>query len=321
MDEVETLPRVSVVVPTWNRADELRTCLLSIEAQNYPNLEVIVVDDGSTDQTQAMMRDEFPKCKWLSDGLNAGHYIRRNQGIAASTGEFVLSIDSDVIFRDSELIRRLVETANKDSSLGEMGGEFPLHDREHANGHRFTRSWYPKRVRVPKGSTELVDVDYLATCFVFVRRHVLDRAGGFDPYYLFGPADADLGLRIKKLGYRNVVSASLSVEHNASEGGRRSDAAWRYCSARVRIMLKHTGVCRTFLQCVWDMARLLPVYAALLVQKKVTQVEKDGAKFIPRAYWWHLLHVCHTRSMRHRNFLSAEEIEAFLKYRASRRTW
>jgi teichuronic acid biosynthesis glycosyltransferase TuaG len=88
--------RVSVIIPTWNRAPYLSTAITSVLNQTYPVHEIIVCDDGSTDDSEAVVRGfSDPKVKWLP-GPRAGRpAIPRNRGLAASKGEWIAFLDSD----------------------------------------------------------------------------------------------------------------------------------------------------------------------------------------------------------------------------------
>ncbi len=91
-------PRVSVVIPTYNDREHLRACLESVLRQNPPSssIEVIVVDDGSTDGTAAMVRERFPEVRLLTR-TNEGAELARNAGVDAATGQLIAFIDSDCV--------------------------------------------------------------------------------------------------------------------------------------------------------------------------------------------------------------------------------
>ena len=95
-------PKVSIILPTCDRAEMSRRCLDALSAQTHPNLEVIVVDDGSRDDTPAMLKDfaaeheKFPLIV-LTNPSNRGANFSRNRGVAASNGELVAFLDSDCL--------------------------------------------------------------------------------------------------------------------------------------------------------------------------------------------------------------------------------
>ncbi len=100
--ENATVPDVSVIVPSCNRSEMLRTCLAALAGQSHSNFEVVVIDDGSTDNTPEMVAElarAHPKLKLISlrNETNLGANPSRNRGITASSGRFVAFIDSDCI--------------------------------------------------------------------------------------------------------------------------------------------------------------------------------------------------------------------------------
>ena len=87
-------PLVSVILPTYNRAWALKTAIDSVLFQNYPNIELIVIDDGSRDNTKELLKDYKNQIRVLTQE-NAGVSAARNRGIEKSRGEFIALLDSD----------------------------------------------------------------------------------------------------------------------------------------------------------------------------------------------------------------------------------
>jgi glycosyltransferase involved in cell wall biosynthesis len=94
-------PLVSIVTPTYNSAGYLEDLLRSVEAQDYPRIEHIVIDDGSTDDgaTIALLK-RYPRVKWWSRA-NRGQYATLNEGFRAATGEFITTISGDDVYADT----------------------------------------------------------------------------------------------------------------------------------------------------------------------------------------------------------------------------
>jgi glycosyltransferase involved in cell wall biosynthesis len=100
---------ISVVIPSYNAGTLLRETLDSVLSQSYPAHEIIVVDDGSTDDTAALVRDYGHAVRYIWQE-NQGQAVARNTGIAAATGDWIALLDSDDVFLPivfSELQRRL----------------------------------------------------------------------------------------------------------------------------------------------------------------------------------------------------------------------
>ena len=94
-DEKESLPKVSVIIPAYNCAPYIERCINSMLDQNYKNLEIVVINDGSTDGTDDILKAYGDKIKLLESDANLGVAHARNLGLAHSTGDLVLFVDSD----------------------------------------------------------------------------------------------------------------------------------------------------------------------------------------------------------------------------------
>jgi glycosyltransferase involved in cell wall biosynthesis len=111
-------PLISVIIPTWNHLPELLECLKSLAVQTYRNIEVIVVDDGSTDGTAERMagyQAPYPlKVHLLPQ--NRGAAAARNEGARMATGEGYLFLDADTVLR-SDAVTTMVDALKKDQTI------------------------------------------------------------------------------------------------------------------------------------------------------------------------------------------------------------
>jgi glycosyltransferase involved in cell wall biosynthesis len=111
-------PLVSIIIPTFNRAKSLINAIDSIIAQTYTNIEIIVIDDGSTDATESLVnsycqkRDQFGKIKYYKQ-INAGAPTARNYGLLKSSGSFVVFFDSDDIMLPDRIRTQLTAIQNE----------------------------------------------------------------------------------------------------------------------------------------------------------------------------------------------------------------
>lgn len=96
MSSTNRQQNISVIIPTWNRADTIKRSILSVLNQTYHPFEILVCDDGSTDNTEAIVRSiPDPRIRWISGGHSGCPAIPRNRGIFASKGDLVAFLDSD----------------------------------------------------------------------------------------------------------------------------------------------------------------------------------------------------------------------------------
>ncbi len=319
---------VSVIIPAYNRCAELVECLRSLHGQTYADRETIVVDDGSDDGTAERVAAAFPTVRVIGTPGRCGPAHARNLGLRAAHGEFVLFLDSDTEFPDDGAIARMVAALENDPSIGLIGGEIPVSSgrRDEAYGRKVGLNGASRRAVARPG--QAAACAYLATCNCLGRRSVLERAGGFDPYYVFGAEDQDLGSRVRALGLRCVVSCETAVVHKQSPRGRNEDETARYHRTRVRFQFKLAGGLRLAAGFLLDLAHALFFYCVLSLKLAVKLARRrnlrrenfTGGWLLLKAYWLNLIGLGETRRCRNADFLSDEEIARFEQWRAERKT-
>ncbi len=184
--------KVSIVISTYNRSNLLREAVESVLAQTYSPLEVIVVDDGSTDDTAAVMAAYAGRVQYIRQD-NAGVSAARNRGFAAAQGDLIGFLDDDDIFLPQKIERQVALLA----AQPELG---LVHCRYYIMGSDGT--YLSKVGLLPSGEVleQLVCQNFLWMSGPLIRRERLEAAGGFDPA-LSSAADYDLWVRIAGAGY------------------------------------------------------------------------------------------------------------------------
>ncbi|MCA9447745.1 MAG: glycosyltransferase, partial [Candidatus Omnitrophica bacterium] len=205
-DELPHIPKVSVVVATYNGGKTLGQCLESLETVDYPNFEVIVVDDGSTDDTASILK-EHPSIRAISQP-NKGLSEARNAGIQASTGEIVAFIDSDC-YADPDWLYHIVR-------------QFQLGDFTGVGGPNLTpeepRLVHQSIALAPGHATHVLfengDAEHVPGCNMAFLREALIDADGFDPIFRKAGDDVDIAWRLQDLGHRLSFSTAGFVWHH-----------------------------------------------------------------------------------------------------------
>ena len=198
-------PRVSVVVCAYNAERTIDACLASLAVLNYPDYEVIVVNDGSRDRTLEIA-ESYPYCRIISQP-NEGLSVARNVGAEAASGEIVAYTDSDCV-ADPDWLTYLVARmeAGRLSACG--GPNFPPPEN----------SLVPAAVAVaPGGPTHVLLSDevaeHIAGCNMAFRRETLLGLGGFDPVYRAAGDDVDICWRFQDAGHAIGFSPAAIVWH------------------------------------------------------------------------------------------------------------
>lgn len=216
------LPLVSVVICTYNSARIIEPCIKSIVNQTYPNLEVIIVDAGSIDETVRICEGIYPKVKVVLDKDNYGYCFAENLGISESQGDFVLMINSDA-WIDHRCIEEMVKTASTDSICAAVAPKIflPLRGmRLDSAGTYFAKDFSGMN----RGHMEFDSEKYDKECEVFgvsdavalYRRSSLDLVGTYDPRFVAYQEEADLCLRLRMAGFKIVFNPRAVGYHLSS---------------------------------------------------------------------------------------------------------
>ena len=168
-------PLVSIVTPTFNRADYLRVAIDSVLAQTYANFEHLIVDDGSTDDTVGVVASYGDERLRYFRQENQGQSVARNVGIENSRGEFICFLDSDNAWVPDKL-RQQLEAFESHPEAGVVYGDIISIDAE---GNEFSRRNMPRR---SGWITEaLLGDNFVSMNTTMTRTELLRRVGGFDP--------------------------------------------------------------------------------------------------------------------------------------------
>jgi glycosyltransferase involved in cell wall biosynthesis len=215
---VNSNPLVSAIIPTYNRAHLVTDAVDSILGQTYPEVEIIVVDDGSTDDTLARLARYGSRIRVISQ-KNAGPAAARNRGIAAATGEFVAFLDSDDLWLPEKLERqvRMLERAGRSVPCCVSNITMRFH-----KGERSSFDIAALHPDFEEGIWTNVD-EVLATRFllfnqaVLVRREVLEKVGGFDET-LWLLEDYEIALRLSLEGPWAYIREPLVIWRESRSG-------------------------------------------------------------------------------------------------------
>jgi GT2 family glycosyltransferase len=227
-------PRATVVVPNWNGEKLLSTCLDSLRRQSFEGFEVVVADNGSTDDSVALVARDFPEVRVLPLGENLGFSAAVNAGIKASNSEYVGLLNNDTEVHPGWL-EALVGAAKAHPQAGLFASKMvDFDDRRVLDGAGdvLRRSGLPYRL----GHGEPDRGQYDEAAFVFgacagaalYRRGMLDDVGLFDEDFFANCEDGDLSFRAQLAGYRCLYVPGSVVYHMGSATfGRRSQISTR----------------------------------------------------------------------------------------------
>jgi GT2 family glycosyltransferase len=228
---LESPPRVSVVVCTYNGGRTLDQCLRSLVALDYPAYEIIVVDDGSTDDTAAIL-ERFPEIRAIRHA-NRGLSVARNVGLHAATGAIVAYTDSDC-YADPDWLTHLVHQLQRNGAAAVGGPNLTPED-----------GWLSACVAAAPGQPTHVlesdqEAEHIPGCNMAFRREILESINGFDPQYRKAGDDVDICWRLQQAGYWITFAPGAFVWHHRRQNPHaylRQQAG--YGEAEALLQFKH----------------------------------------------------------------------------------
>lgn len=218
-------PLVSVIIPNWNGAQHLPTCLDSLRRQTYPNLEVMLVDNASTDRSVALVRQDYPEVVLVELDKNLGLTGGINRGIEIARGEIIAPLNNDTE-ASPDWAEALVSVLLDHPDAGIAASKMLLFDRRgtlHSAGDAYGVDGIPINRGVWQKDVGQFDNDeYIwGGCggAVAYRRAMLDDIGLLDEDLFMYCEDVDINWRAQLAGYKCVFAPRAVVYHHLSATG------------------------------------------------------------------------------------------------------
>jgi glycosyltransferase involved in cell wall biosynthesis len=225
------MPRISVVIPTYNRANLISETLDSVLSQTVNDIEVIVVDDGSTDATPAVV-SSYQRVRYLHQA-NAGQAAARNAGIRMAMGEYIAFVDDDDLWLPNKLAQQL-DCLHAESAAWVYCDALVFDGTSGQPLHRFSQINTPHNGHV---GAQLLIRDFIASPTPMVRRDVFDRVGLFDASPLLRRReDWEMWLRIAAHYPLSYIPEPLARYRSHEQTATRSEDIWTVYRSRTSVI-------------------------------------------------------------------------------------
>ena len=220
------IPKVSIIIPHWNGKKILEDCLNSVSKIKYPNYNVIVSDNGSTDGSQNFIRNNFSSVILVENKKNLGFAGGCNRGIKWALehdADYILLLNNDTVVAP-DFLDRMVETAEGDKKIGIVGSKIYYHDQPKKiwfGGGDFVkwRASGKHRFWQKKDFPELSGVhssDFITGCVTLIKKEVFKDIGYFYEPYFLTIEDLDFSWSAEKAGWKIKVNLDAYVWHKVS---------------------------------------------------------------------------------------------------------
>jgi GT2 family glycosyltransferase len=218
-------PLVSTLILNWNGAHLLPDCLSTLATQDWPAHEIVVVDNGSADDSAAVTA-RYPSARWLPMGENLGFTRAYNRAVRDAKGEFLFFVNNDMRF-EADCVSRLASALAADDSLFAVDPTQRSWDAARViHGRtRFVPGRYhdvvvpPWAVEYTASSAGTVEVPWGCAGSLLVRRDRFEALDGFDPTFFIDFEDTDLCWRAWRRGWRTVYVPDAVLYHKVGMSG------------------------------------------------------------------------------------------------------
>jgi len=214
-------PLVSVIVLNYNAGELLLNCIESIKKSAYKNLEIIVVDNISTDKSQRICKEKYPDIKLIQNDENFGYCEGNNIGIREAKGDYIIILNPDTIV-ESNWIEELISAYNKFGeglyqpkhlSLNEKTVYMSAGNMLNIFGFGYARE---KGNKDENQFNKIEEISYASGTCLFTSSAVLKKVGLFDPFIFLYHDDLDLGWRASQLGIKSYYVPTSLIYHAES---------------------------------------------------------------------------------------------------------
>ncbi|MFA7208674.1 MAG: glycosyltransferase family 2 protein [Parcubacteria group bacterium] len=231
-------PKVFIVILNYNAKATVQKCLTSVFKLNYPNFEVVFVDNNSSDGSLELAKTNFSKADFIKNAENLGCAAGNNIGIRFSLermAEYVLLLDSATEV-DRDFLIRLIEVADRNAKIGLLSPIVFEGDAAEVCFSGGKINWFKMSLEYAKKiqTEDFYESEFLTNRGMLVKAEVFKKIGLFDEDFFLCWGDVDLSFRAGKAGFKNVmVSASWIYQLKKNSKCEENEAYWMVISGLV----------------------------------------------------------------------------------------
>lgn len=213
---------ISVIVPTIHQVELVQQCITSYRSTTFDlTSEIFVIDDGSPPSIQQALHEwtTAERINFIAKPCNEGFSKTVNMGITASSGEYVLLVNNDIVFQQAGWLNHMMQLMNVSQDIGIVGARllYPNHTIQHGGVFPTRRGYFNHRYRYLPAehppALAVEDVHAVTGALMLIRRSLLQQIGMLSERYFIAFEDIDLCYRAKKHGYRVVYCGTSYAIH------------------------------------------------------------------------------------------------------------
>jgi GT2 family glycosyltransferase len=274
------MPEISAVILTYNSIKFIKPCLDSLFAQDYRDFEVIIVDNGSNDETASFIRDKYPQVRLVKNKENLGAAKGRNQGIEIAGGKWVLTLDCDVML-ENDFLKRIMQFAKEsEDSIGMFQPKILRDNKQTIYSCGIHLSCLRRFHDIGKDSRDNGRFDKPRYIFgacsaaALYKKEMLEEIKEkneyFDERFFFLVEDVDLSWRAQKKGWQCIFYPNAICYHKGNSSEFNSITRKYFCFRnRYFMILKNEKLNNTILKLPFCLIYDLPRLFYLLLNKNL----------------------------------------------------
>lgn len=244
--------KLSIIIISNNRINDLRRCLKSVYNQNFLDFEVIVLNDGSKVPGYSDLQNKFKKnFIYLENNYKLGSSVSRNLAVQKSNSNYILFLDDDAQLLEKNTLEKSIDIIENDPTIGQLGG-VQQNNKGKINTFASITGWdgFLDRNKSSlnfEGQLKAKDL-HIPTSFCLMKRKLFLEIGGFDPVYFFYDEDVDLSMRVKEKGYELVVVRDIIYQHVSGSSIRTRNR--RYFN-KSYLILKNSSILKSLIYIIY----------------------------------------------------------------------
>ncbi len=244
-------PLITIVIPHFNGLKILDDCLRSVFSNNFNGFEVLVIDNGSTDGSQTMVKRKYPQVRLIQNSENKGYAGACNQGIEMAKTRYVLLLNNDTVMPTNFLQEMLNAMENNRHAAMAQPKILSIQDKQFFDysggaggemdvlGYPFARGRIFDTVEKDKGQYNKMTgkVFWTSGCALMLRKKVTEEIGLLDEDFFAHQEEIDLNWRAQLAGYQNLVVTSTFIYHYSGYTLRKDNQRKMYLNHRNNLIM------------------------------------------------------------------------------------
>ncbi len=246
-------PKIIIIILNWNGKEDTIECLESLKKITYPNYEILLVDNGSTDGSLECFRERYPGMEIIENGENLGFAEGNNVGIRKAIeigADYVLLLNNDTVV-DKEFLGELIKVAESDRNIGIVGPiiyYYISQNRIQSAGAKVYWNTGNQNIlranELDVGQHKIEEVDYVSGCALLAKSELFEKIGYLNKEYFAYWEETDWCISVKKSGYKVLCIPKAKVWHKGQSSSNKISGLHTYYMTRNMFWFMKKHACR-----------------------------------------------------------------------------